>query len=318
VSAIRLMREDDAETVRQVDALAFDAWWRQTQGAAAGLPPRTRTTVLAALERDPEGCFVAEEDGRAVGFIFSRTWGGVGWFGTFGLLPEYQQRGLGKQLIATSLGYLRRQPGRLIGLETMYDSPSNLGLYLRQGFRPCLPTFLLGRSLEGSARPVELPRWSVANDATRERWLADLREATSGIYPGLDYAKEIIATAKYDLGETLVLLDGDQAIGFAIVGRVSPREEAPGDRSHVEVMALHPAHTGDATFGALIEASEVQALAYGRHTLTLNVNARHAWALERLLTRGYRVWRASARMALKGTDTSPASDPYVDLSRWAG
>ncbi len=120
------------------------------------------------------------------------------------------------------------------------------------------------------------------------------------------------------MGETLILTDGDRAIGFSIVGRVSPREETATDRLHVEVLALHPAHTGDATLSALIEASEAQAAAYGRRTLTLNVNARHDWALEWLLARGYRVWRASARMALRGTEQGPASHPYVNLSRWAG
>jgi hypothetical protein len=48
------------------------------------------------------------------------------------------------------------------------------------------------------------------------------------------------------------------------------------------------------------------------------VNARHAWALERLLEAGYRVERLSARMILAGTSADPSTDGYVNLSRWAG
>lgn len=75
--------------VRQVDVLAFGAWWRGLTGGKSELPERTRTNVLACRERDPEGCFVVEEDGRVVGIIFYRTWGGVGWFGTFAVLPTW-------------------------------------------------------------------------------------------------------------------------------------------------------------------------------------------------------------------------------------
>src|SRR3989337_728069 len=69
---------------------------------------------------------------QTVGYIFSRTWGGVGWFGSFGVRPEFQGRGIGKALLLPSLDYLGRAP-RIIGLETGLESPYNLGLYLRQG-----------------------------------------------------------------------------------------------------------------------------------------------------------------------------------------
>ena len=97
---IRLMREEDVDVIRRVDSLAFNAWWKQLNGPSAELPQRKRKNVAALLRKEPEGCFVAEEDGREVGFIFSRTWGSVGWFGTFAVMPEYQEQGIGKQLIA--------------------------------------------------------------------------------------------------------------------------------------------------------------------------------------------------------------------------
>ena len=115
---IRLMDENDADIVSNIDALAFGAWFRQVKGEAAKLPQRKRIHILALLEKEPEGCFIAKEGDREVGFIFSRTWGSVGWFGTFAVLPEYQGSDIGKRLIAASLDYLRRDPKRVIGLET--------------------------------------------------------------------------------------------------------------------------------------------------------------------------------------------------------
>ena len=225
MAAIRLMRKVDVDAVRQLEAAAFAAWWRQWRGGSGQPPRRTRTTVLASREKDPEGCFVAEADGSVVGSIFSRTWGAVGWFGNLVVLPAFQGRGLGNHLISASLAYLRQDPGRLIGLETMPESPYNLGLHLSMGFQARLPTMLLTKELDGSTVDnIEVARWSSADAGTQQRWLADLREAVAQIRTGLDYSKEIISNARHGLGETLVLIEGTKAIGSSTVMLVSGRE----------------------------------------------------------------------------------------------
>jgi ribosomal protein S18 acetylase RimI-like enzyme len=321
MTIVREMREEDADAIRTVEASAFGAWWKQLKGESVELPQRTRTIVQANRERDPGGCFVAQVEERVVGFIFSRTWGSVGWFGTFSVLPEYQGRGIGKQLIAASVDYMRRapQPGRVIGLETMPDSPYNLGLYLRLGFQARFLTFLLGKTMERSvAGDVDLPHWSAADAETQECWLAHLRKATGQIQPGLDYSKEIISTARHNLGETLVLTEGATVIGSSTVWLESVREGTADESAIVQVLTLHPAHTNSETFRALIEASETLACARGKQKLALPVNACHAWALEQLLRWGYRIERALVRMVLQGTDEGPSVNGHVNCSRWAG
>jgi ribosomal protein S18 acetylase RimI-like enzyme len=316
---IRLMREEDADAVREVDAVAFWIWEKQLKGEAAQLYRRTRTNVLVCREKDPEGCFVAEEGDHVVGFIFSRTWGGVGWFGTFAVLPEHQGHGVGQRLMAACLEYLRQDPGRVIGLETMPGSPYSLGLYLRQGFQARFPTLLLSKALEQpTADHADFPRWSQAEAGTRKRWLAELQEATGQVLPGLDYSREITSTARHGLGETLMLTHGVRAVGMSTVWLVSGLEGWGEDRASVQALALHPGHTGDDTFCALLDATEALARTHDKQTVAVAVNARHAWALERLLQWGYRVERMAVRMVLKGTHDGPYTDGCVDLSRWAG
>jgi ribosomal protein S18 acetylase RimI-like enzyme len=313
------MGEADVDEVRLVDTAGFGAWYREVMGKPVELPPRTRANMLACLRKDPEGCFVAEEDSRVVGFILSRTWGGVGWFGTFAVLPEYQGRGIGKRLIAASLDYLRRDPDRVIGLETMPESPYNLGLYLQQGFQARFPTLLVSRMLdESTAAEVSLPSWSSADVEVQERWLADLKEATGQIRPRLDYSKEITETARSGQGETLVLSDGSRAIGMGIVWLAPSREEGGEKLANVQVVALHPAHTDEGTFRALLDAIETLARTHGKQEVVIPVNARYAWALEKVLEWGYRVVGARVRMVFKETDGSPTIAAFVNLSRWAG
>ena len=282
------------------------------------LPSRTRANALACLERDPRGCFVAAEDGQVVGIIFSRTWGRVGWFGPFAVLPPCQGRGIGRQLIAASVGYLRRNAG-IIGLETMPESPDNLGLYLRLGFQARLPSLFLSKQLDRpGSDAMQTVAWSSAGAKLQERWLAHLREATARIYPGLDYSKEIVTTARRGLGETLVLTDGARAVGFSTLWLVAAREGWGDEQASLQASALDPDHTDEETFYALIQASEALARLHAKVAMTIPVNAGHTWALEHLLRWGYRVDRTMVRMVLKGTDAGPGTDSCVNVSRWAG
>jgi ribosomal protein S18 acetylase RimI-like enzyme len=315
---IRPMMPEDVDAVRQVEAAAFGAWLKQAHGREKGLPWRTRTNVLALREKDPNGCFVAEQDGRLVGFIFSRTWGSVGWFGTFAVLPESQGQGVGKRLIAASLEYLRRGPRRVIGLETMPDSPDNLGLYLKRGFQARLLTLHLNKALDLSVQDDgELPRWSETDVETRDRWLADLQEATDRVCPGLDYSKEITSIARHGLGDAIFLIQDGRAVGASTIRLVGIREDHE-EAAAAHPVFLHPAHTNEETFHTLLAASETLARARGKRDILVSINARHTWALARALEAGYRVKRARVRMVLAGTDPEPRTDDYVNLSRWAG
>ncbi len=316
-AVIRNMTADDVEAVREVEALAFGPAWAREHGASPR-PRRTPLNVRVRLEKDPEGCFVAESGDRVVGYIFSRTWGDVGWFGSFGVLPELQTRGIGKALLGPSLEYLRRR-AHIVGLETGMESPYSLGLYLRQGFEARLPT--LGMSIDlgpGAGEAPGLPRFSGADAARRSRWVAELAEATGGILPGLDYRKEIESAERNGLGDTLVLERQGRAEGLSIVHLASVYEGSGDEAATIAALALRPAATDEESFRGLISETAAYARANGKARLRLNVCTAHAWAVDRLLAWGFGVERASILMTLRGQTAALGVDQKVDLARWAG
>ncbi len=314
---IRIMTADDIEPVRQVESAAFGAWWNRQHNESIVLEKRTAANIRSRLARDPAGCFVAGEDGRVVGFIFSCTWGSIGWFGTFSVLPEYQGRGIGKELIGASLAYLRSAP-RTIGLETMPDAPYNLGLYLGMGFQLRAMTLSLSRPVDPALPwPDTCRLWSQAGAETRRRWLDDLRQAAEAVSPGLDYSKEIIITEQFGLGDTLILCEADRAIGMNVITLQDSRETGEAEDAAVDAALLHPAFTDADHFSTLLQAGQAFAAAHGRSDYYLPVYAGHTWALEQLLRHGFRVARGLVRMVLRGTDEGPRDDRFVELARWA-
>jgi ribosomal protein S18 acetylase RimI-like enzyme len=316
---IRKMMEEDLDSVREIDAIAFRPWWQKASGNHAQLPVRTRNNVRALLLKDPEGCFIAEEGSQIVGFIFSRTWGHVGWFGTFAVLPQYQGRGIGKELIAASLKYLRQDPHRVIGLETMPESSYNLGLYLKLGFLIRFPTLLMAKELRlSSDESVHLPRWSHAEIKHKNQWSKHVHEATEKILPGYDYSKEILQTNLHGLGETLILTNQSIAIGVSVIWLTSIRENMGDDHAAIQILAIHPEYTNENTFFTLVRESEALGLSFGKQKLTVPVNASHPWAIKQLLQAGFRVERVAIRMELERTVYEPATDGLVNCSRWAG
>jgi len=319
MAVIRLIRPEDVDAVRAIEAAGFGAWHREAKGREKDLPLRTRANILSLVERDPEGCFVAERDGRVVGFILSRTWGSVGWFGTFAVLPEHQGQGIGKQLVAASVDHLKRDPDRVIGLETMPESAYNLGFYLKQGFESRFLVLQLTRSVEDALdQGPSLVRWSRLDLTGRNRRLAELQALTNRIRRGLDYSKEVLVTHRHNLGETLFLLDGDRVVGACVVTLIGKREGEEADQAAVDILVLDPHHTSAAALAHLLAAAQALACEQDKGRLLVPVNARHTWAVQQLLVLGFRVERARVCMVLAGTDDGPAADSLVNLSFWAG
>ncbi|WP_301663623.1 GNAT family N-acetyltransferase [Methanoculleus frigidifontis] len=136
---IEEMREDDFGDVIRIDHLAFRSY---------NLPPRTRKNIAYAYSVNPAGCFTAKHDDSTVGFIFSRTWGSIGWLGTFGVDEAYRGAGIGKRLLrAARAGLQENERCPVIGLETPAESGYNIGFYRRAGFRIITPTLIVEKEI---------------------------------------------------------------------------------------------------------------------------------------------------------------------------
>jgi ribosomal protein S18 acetylase RimI-like enzyme len=89
------------------------------------------------LRRDPEGCPVAEFEGKLVGFMFSDIRGGefgleetTGWIERFGVDPDYQGRSIGRRLFDAVKSHMIRN--EVATIRTLVDkNDSDLAAFLR-------------------------------------------------------------------------------------------------------------------------------------------------------------------------------------------
>mgnify|MGYP005843237173 CR=1 FL=1 len=294
--SIRHMRPDDADAVRALDALAF-----------AAAAPRTRENVFACLALNPLGCFVAE-DGGPVGYVFSRRWGQVGWVGTFGVHPCRRGRHIGLELLQAALASLQAAGCTTIGLETMPDSPYNVGLYARAGFRLTFPTLTLTRRTRPPLRP---PPYALLSQVGEEAGLAAARQTSLAAWPGLDYGPEAANARRFAWGQTLLI--GWPAPWALALVRTAPRREGPAE-SVADVSALAVAAPARAQLPQALQAVDAFAADERLGAVRLAVNASDGAALQTLLAQGFRVAHVRLRMLLQGESVCP---PGVDLSRWA-
>jgi GNAT superfamily N-acetyltransferase len=117
---LRVLTEADVVFADQVRALAG---WNQT---------------LADWQRflatEPEGCFLAEWEGRPAGTATTTVYGPeLAWIGMVLVHPDYQRRGIGGSLLGHCVAYLRQRGVRCIKLDA---TPLGRPVYERLGFAP--------------------------------------------------------------------------------------------------------------------------------------------------------------------------------------
>lgn len=127
---VRLFRPgEDEQAWLEVNARAFAS--HPEQG-------RMRLDDLAAREHadwfDPEGFFLAERDGRLVGFHWTKVEDCVGEVYVIGVDPGEQGTGLGKVLLLTGLAHLRDRGLDTVTLYVESDNTAAVGLYRKLGF----------------------------------------------------------------------------------------------------------------------------------------------------------------------------------------
>lgn len=324
--AIRPMTETDLPAVAEIEAGVFTDWYRLNRKPQDPLPERSLHSLRYTISLDPEANLVAiAEDGSMVGFILARTWGRVGWFGTFGVPTQFQGLGIGRALVEGVLEELRPRTD-IIGLETMPESGANLGLYTRAGFAVTFPTIIMDLSLVRTADALgglpgdELRPLSALSGTARRRAVGGIREISQALLAGLDYSAEVESFQRYELGETF-LVEGaaGRLDGFAALRTVPFRGRDHSGRGYLHILAVRPGADERAVLTDLLRQLWCRGASIGLTQIVTGINGRYRDAVALLMDFGFRGVRAAIRMA----NTAGRPDAFtvgagVNLSRWAG
>lgn len=320
------MTELDLPAVAEIEAGVFTDWYRIYRREPEPLSERTVEALRYAISLDPDGNLVAvADDGAMVGFILARTWGKVGWFGTFGVPTQFQGLGIGTALVNRAVDYLE-QKADIIGLETMPESGANIGLYTKLGFVATYPTHILELSLIREAERFSNPRveetvvWETLGSSGLRRTLREMCEISDSILSGLDYSGEVEAIHAHGFGRTLLSRGaGDRLDGFVILRSTSIRRENISGRAYIHALAVRPGADGPAVLDDLLRQVWASCVSLGLARVAAGLSGRYQSALLLLLERGFRVMRAGIRMVrLPVSEEVFSASDAIHLSRWAG
>jgi ribosomal protein S18 acetylase RimI-like enzyme len=319
---IKEMTKKQLPAVSKVLAKAFEQFHLKRHGSDKIPRIRKEESTLPYLQSLPEGCFVAIEKRKIVGAIFSHLWGKFGWIGTFGVLPEYQGKGIGKALMVKVIDYLDKQHGvTSLALETMSRSAENIALYSKLGFRPAFHTMRLIQPIatnetktaafEEKLKKSNLSIQYYSKIDNKEDILTRCAWISSKIINGLDYRIEIEITDKYNLGETVLLLHDGFVIGFAICRTLVRYENDQDPYLDLKVLVMDPEVKERIFLDYLIYYCKLYGEKEGKTGLKLWVNSSYWVVYSYLLNNGFKLRSAIIRM-IKFSDDIKAYDHSTD------
>ncbi len=223
---IRTMEWKDYQQVSWIDQIAFTAHFKKTYGISQVLE-RAKDGMDALVKRTGGEALVLEYNGEVVGYNFLHQWGNLGWIGPLGIEPNYQRRGLGKALMEKTLEIFEERQVEEIGLETMVDSPANIGLYMRMGFQPMCVALDMARTVKygNKATPsreirpeVQFTNYNgILNEVEFEQLCCEARKLTDQVISGLDYQSELELILKFGFGSVIALRENGEICGLALL-----------------------------------------------------------------------------------------------------
>ena len=277
----------------QRDLPAADRIIRAAFGTLLGAPETENFWADLAYARtrwpaDPTAAFGAEWDGEIVGSNFATRWGSVGFFGPLTVRPDLWDRKIAQRLMDPIIECFDTWGVTHAGLFTFAQSPKHVGLYYKYGFRPRFLTAIMSKPVEVTTRRnSEWSAYSNISEREREESLNACHALTASIYPGLDVAREILAVQAQGLGETVLVHNSQDLVGFAVC-HCGPGTEAGNQLCYVKFGAVKPGAAAETRFDRLLNACEELAATRSLARVEAGTNLARHEAYGKLLARGFR------------------------------
>jgi hypothetical protein len=130
------------------------------------------------------------------------------------------------------------------------------------------------------------------------------RVLTNDLYLKLDLEREILAVHTQGLGDTVLLRDGQDLMGFAVC-HCGPGTEAGNNKCYIKFGSVRQGPEAEEYFDQLLDACEELAVAQGMSTLEAGINTARHEAYRKLIDRGF-------RSELQGVTMHHPNEPAYD------
>jgi len=311
---IRPMTRADIPQSRIVGQEAWSDVVSRDLGRKVTYPTRSRKIIETYMWKEPKGCLVVVEDGEVIGNAFSHVWGKVGWVGPIEVLPQCQNRGIGKLLLAECEKYLYSRGCKIVGVETMPHIPKNLHFYFSGGYRSSSLTLI-------TEKPVRLVDSESVPDNVREcKWdelgdiLPRIRELSAQVNPLLDFSIEFTALFKMNLGHCFLFEEKNKIAGLALLHSYKRSRES--NYSSIKIVLVDDRYPmKGAVFRDLIRACEYKSRELGKNRIYTRFAPAVPTMYGTMSEMNYRLAGSNIRM-IKGGDYQENSEYHI--SSWAG
>ena len=328
---IRRIKKNDLAKAREVIELAFSDWFERQMGSRPRQVFGGAQYVHHRWLMEPWGCFVAEEDGtKIVGAALAAAWGAVGVVGPVAVLTNYQNQGIGHELLSAVDEFFDENKTLLQGAVTYPTSPKHLMLYHRLGYHTKGLAVVMSKLFDRRGNgpppaiitgprpiktiPVGVRRYSTLEETKKKAALARIHRMTSLICRGLDLTKEIEIVDGLALGDTLLLERGRELLGFAIY-HVPGVSEAPAGALYVKFLAIDPMTRRVEHLEQFVAALEDLAAELGLARVILPVYLRYVSAYSTLVKCGYQIDMTLVRMH-RGKQEDYEDPTHLVLDDW--
>ncbi len=127
--------------------------WMNTPGMGLNTADDSRLGIEKFLRRNPETCFLAEENNEIIGVILSGHDGRRAYIYHLAVKTEYRRRGLGRALVEQALNALKREGLNKVALVVFNKNSSGNLFWQKMGFEK--RDDLVYRNKEISERKLE-------------------------------------------------------------------------------------------------------------------------------------------------------------------
>lgn len=301
----------DLAPLNQLFSDAFTERYRRDGMAGVRVPYLNPAIWRYAIDDAGEGAMIWRDDrNQIVAFNIAHRSGVEGWMGPLAVRPDAQEGGLGKRIVLAGADWLERAGARVIGLETMPRTMDNIGFYSQLGFEPERLTVTV--TLPAATHDAAALLLGRMRDSEKQDWLARCRTLTTSVRPGYDFTREIELTDQLALGDTLLVVRGEELRGFALY-HTAPLVEGRV-REELRVLKLVIADLGD--FELMARQLADQARRSGTRQVAVRVQGEFGALYRRMLEMGGRVRWTDLRMTLRGHAEPPVAGGGVVLSNW--